>query len=69
MGGLISSPTYLTEPFYHTKAAEQEFVQEMLEIEIGYFDTPFGCPLTIFFAVIKVMAKNLLGLSGKAGAL
>jgi hypothetical protein len=48
MGGLISSPTYLTEPFYHTKAAEQEFVQEMLEIEIGHFDTPFACPLTFF---------------------
>ena len=48
MGGLISSSTYLTEPFYHTKAAEQEFVQEMLEIEIGHFDTPFACPLTFF---------------------
>jgi hypothetical protein len=31
----------------------------MLEIEIGYFDTPFGCPLTFFFAAIKVMAKNV----------
>jgi hypothetical protein len=30
----------------------------MLEIEIGYFDTPFGCPLTFFFAAIKVMAKK-----------